>query len=53
MGVSVDKWKDYLFPAKKLAGKFNDYYYAVIDGQSKYDVYPDKVVSYEDYLKKL
>src|SRR3989344_2180421 len=53
VNISVDKWKDYLFPVKKLAGQFNDYYYAVTDGPSKYDVYPDKIHFYKDHLKKM
>jgi len=45
-------WNKYLHPAKSLVGK-ETYYYAYIDNPKAYDIEPDKITSYEQYLDQL
>ncbi|OGT15935.1 MAG: hypothetical protein A3I12_05820 [Gammaproteobacteria bacterium RIFCSPLOWO2_02_FULL_38_11] len=47
--VSVNHWQPYLHQAHRLEGK-EIYYYALVEGNSVYDVALENKVSYRDYL---
>ncbi len=47
---SVEEWRKYLHPATEIVGKNNKYYYSFIKGPSVYNITPEKIASYKNYL---
>jgi hypothetical protein len=50
INITVDGWKDYLYPANKLIGKNNIYYYSHVKKIPKGNIAVDKIVTYEKFL---
>jgi len=49
----VAGWVNYIYPAKKLKGQDNTYYYSHIIDISKYHIDKERIISYQDYLSSL
>lgn len=51
--VLVDDWKKYMYPATKLKGEKNSYYYSHVRDISRYDIRTNEIASYNNYLDRL
>ncbi len=50
INVTVDDWGKYLYPATKLVGENNTYYYSHIQGVLKSSFFINGITSYESFL---
>jgi len=51
INIAVDEWDKHLYPAKKLAGKNNTYYYAHVKDVSGACISSQGITSYEEFLQ--
>jgi len=49
VNVTVDNWENYLYPAEKLVGEYNTYYYSHVSQITNNDFFTDKIISYDMY----
>jgi len=48
--VTVDDWENYLYPATKLIGKNNTYYYSHIKELPNRNIFANKIIPYNEFL---
>lgn len=48
--VPIDEWDNYMHLATKLVGENSSYYCAFVEGPAKYDIHPEKIQSYRQFL---
>ncbi|MCK4870932.1 MAG: response regulator [Gammaproteobacteria bacterium] len=46
------KWRNRIHPAETIKGRYGEWYCAVIDGPSVYNIRPDEIVSYQSILEQ-
>ncbi len=49
--VPVEEWGHYMHLATKLVGENNSYYCAFVNGPAEYDIHPESIASYQEFLE--
>lgn len=50
-GTPIENWSEHMYPAKKLQGDKQNYYYAFIEGKLTDAFESDRVITFVDYVK--